>query len=112
MTTAPPGKPASAGSCFEPGAAATLTLAGGTQIPVADATVWITHDGQTPGWRGVPDLLTPAQVAEKLHCGVWKVYDLHRSGEIRGTHVGKVLFHPDDVLAYIDSHRDKMEVAS
>lgn len=89
---------------FDAGTATTITLATGQTIDVTDSAVWVSRTAS--GWRGVPHLLTAAQVAVALGCKEWKVGQLVRDGELPYILVGSVRrWHPDDVAAYIAANR-------
>lgn len=50
-----------------------------------------------------PDLLTLAQVAERLQVSRWTVYQLIWAGELRSVHIGRChRVRARDVDAYID----------
>lgn len=58
------------------------------------------------GWVGVGHLLTPRQAAEALAVSVWKVGDLRRTGRLAAVDVGGAWrYHPDDLNAFITTHR-------
>lgn len=55
-----------------------------------------------------PDLMTPAEAAEKLRVKPWFITQRCRSGEIRATKPGKSwLIKRDDLDAYIEAHYNR-----
>jgi excisionase family DNA binding protein len=58
------------------------------------------------------NLLRPADVAKALSLSVPRIYQLAAEGEIASVKMGKSLrFDPEDVMAYIRSHRRERRTA-
>lgn len=108
MTTSPPDQHHTSAAVFEPGIATAITLAGGDTWQIPDDFRLYACPGEELGWRGVEQLLTPAQVGDLFHVGPRFAGDMRRKGLLTGVRVGHGwLYTPDDVRALIAQLREE-----
>ncbi len=63
------------------------------------------------GWL-LEGLMTAEEVARVLRCGPSRVHRLRRAGDLPAIYVGKHVFDPEDVRAFIKAGGKKREEAA